>query len=435
MMEPLADGSLILNIVLLVVSLVICALFSFIETSITALRLFKLKELAQQTTGRYQALFKSLEESPHRVLITILIANNLADVTAATVSTQLLEHLFADLPGSIGFPISIGITTFVLLIFGEILPKNIAKIHGEKLFKSTLWITNISFYALYPLVNFLGKMSDYFIRKIGNTQTTEGSEYVTSEREVQFLIDYIDEKGLIEKDKTSMLKSIFKLGTTPAKEIMIPATSIISISIETTPEQALEIFKKYQYSRFPVYDGNLDNVIGMLHQKDLFTALFHHEKIALVDILRPILFIPETLKVNQLLREFKVKHMHIAIVIDEHGGIEGLVTLEDVLEEIVGEIRDEYEIVTEKFTPIKPNSWMVDGSIELKKLDERLSIRFHTEEAMTLAGFLIEQFQYIPEKGEEITYKGYQFKIHQATPKRIFQVLITKIETFTEENI
>ena len=421
-MEPLTDVNLFTNAILFAISLGFCALFSFLETSITALRLFKLKELAQ-STGSYQQLFESLEKNPTRLLNTILIANSLADVTTATLGTMLMEKLFSSLPTSIGFSLGIFLTTAFLLIFGEIIPKNIAKARGEKLFASTLWIANIIFYALYPFVTFLVKISDFIMQKF-STPTSDHGEYITSEKEIQFLIDYINEKGLIEPEKTSMLKSIFELGTTPVKEIMVPSTSVIALNAETTIQEAYEMFGKYQFSRFPIYEGTHDNIIGMLHLKDAFALLAKNEERSLKDIVRPILFIPESIKVNQLLKEFKEQHMHIAMVINEYGGIIGLVTLEDVLEEIVGEIRDEYEAVTEKIVALKPGGWLVDATIELNQLSKLLNISFEAEDALTLGGFLTERLQHLPKKGERLAYKHFTFQVQQASPKRVFQVLI-----------
>lgn len=417
----IADSSLYTYFIFFIITLGFCALFSFLETSITALRLFNLKELAATTTG-YASLFQSLETNQNRVLTTILIANNLANVTAATVSTLFMDKLFINFPPTVSFICGIIITTVSILVF-EIIPKNIAKAYGEKYFQSTLWITNIIYYALYPFVTICMRLGDYFIYQFGKGNT-QASDYITSEKEIQFLIDYINEKGLMEQEKTAMLKSVFELGTTPVKEIMVPATSMIAINVETSLQDALAIFSQYQFSRFPVYENKIDNIIGMLHQKDLFTAFLKTDKPSLRTLLRPIMFIPESIKVNQLLREFKEQHMHIAMVLNEYGGVIGLVTLEDVLEEIVGEIRDEYEAVTEKVIPLKPGGWLVDASIELEELSKLLSIVFESEDAQTLGGFLTERLQHLPKKGERVLYKNYYFQVQQASQTKVTQVLI-----------
>lgn len=423
--EQFTTGVIYTEVIIFVLSLLGCALFSFLETSITALRLFKLKELAS-IAPRYQALLNTLEKNPHQVLITILIANSLVNVTAAALITNIMENVFArlHLSGSLGFSLGIGVATTAILIFGEVIPKNLAKVHGEKLFKSTLWITNIVFYLLYPFVILLIKISSTIVSLVG--VSTEPSELVTSEREIRFLIDYINEKGLMEREKTEMLQSIFKLGSKPVREIMVPAIDIIMVNERASMKEALEIFTKYQYSRLPVYQETVDNIIGMLHFKDLFAVMTHGQETSLSALVRPILFVPESMKINQLLREFRLQRKHIAIVINEHGSITGLVTLEDVLEEIVGEIRDEYEQVTEKIIALEKGGWLVDGSIDLETLSEYLDITFEVEDAITLGGFLAEQLQHVPKKGERVLYHQYQFYIQKASPKRVSEVLIIK---------
>lgn len=428
-MDALGDSSLYMaTAVVFLITLVSCALFAFLETTITALRLFKLKELAA-TNGHYQKLFQSLEKNQHRVLSTIIIANHLASFTAAVMSTRIMEQYFAEFPSSIGFSLGIGLTTALILIFGEIIPKNIAKIHGEKILGSVLWLVNIIYYLLYPFINVLTTFANYLVYKIAGSKALESTDFITSEKEIHFLIDYINEKGLIESDKTSMLKSIFSLGTTPVREIMAPAMSIVSISADTPMQDVLNLFSAHQYSRFPVYEERQDNIIGMLHMKDVFALVSRQEERQLKDIVRPILFIPESIKVNQLLKEFKQQHMHIAMVLNEYGGIIGLVTLEDVLEEIVGDIRDEYEANTEKAILLKQGSWLIDATIELEQLSSLLGISFETEVSNTLGGFLTEKLMHVPKKGERIAYGDYHFQVQQANPKRVLQVLVLKHAT------
>ena len=415
-----------------VIALFSCALFSFLETSVTALRLFKLKELAT-TTPRYQELFKTLEERPHQVLITMLIANSLANVTAAALITNIMEQLFAHmkLSSGLGFSLGIAIGTIAILVFGEVIPKNIAKVHGERLFRSTLWLTNITYYLLFPFVSILVRISSVVIRLLGGP--AEPTESLTSEREIRFLIDYINEKNLMDREKTEMLQSIFKLGSKQVKEIMVPAIDMVMLNADATVVESYDIFSKYQYSRLPVYRGTKDNIIGMALQKDIFNLITKHEEKPLEEIVRPIMFVPESMKINQLLREFRQKRMHIAIVINEHGIITGLVTLEDVLEEIVGEIRDEYEAAPEKIITLREGDWLVDGSIDLDSLAKLLEITFKVENAVTIGGFLTEQLQHLPKKGEEIVYKNHRFSVQQASPKRVSQVRIIKEQESSEQ--
>lgn len=422
------SSSLHSSLIIFCIALVARAVFSFLETSITALRLFKLKEIAASTT-QYKSLFHAIEKNPQRVLITILIADSLADVTTAALATHIMETLFArwHLSGSLGFSLGIGIASLAILIFGEIIPKNFAKGHGDRLFKSTLWLTNILYHTFYPLVTFLIRFSDFLVYKFGGQKALESStEWVSSEKEIQFMIDYISEKGLMDSEKTEMLQNIFDLGRTPVKEIMIPATDIISVPVTSSSKDILDIFVKHRYTRLPVYEGKIDNVIGMIHLKDLFALIIRNEDKPIKDMLRPILFVPESVKVNQLLREFRQQHMHIAMVLNEHGSIVGLITLEDVLEEIVGEISDEDETTTENIIQLKQGGWLVNASTPLEQLKTVLNISFESESSLTLGGFLIEQLQHLPKKGERIVYKDFYFQVQKASPKRVLQVLVFK---------
>lgn len=422
--ETISNGFLYAQFIGFVVSLLACALFSFLETSVTALRLFKLKELAS-SMPRYQELFKVLEEHPHQVLITMLIANSLANVTAAALITNIMEQAFAKmhLSSGLGFSLGIAVGTIAILVFGEVIPKNIAKVYGDRFFRSSIGLINASYYLLYPFVTILVRISSLVIRLIGGGRA-QPTEALTSEREIRFLIDYINEKGIMDREKTEMLQSIFKLGSKQVKEIMVPEGDMVMLDAEGTVQESFDTFSKYQYSRLPVYRESKENIIGMVLQKDIFNLMAKHDEKPLEDIARPILFVPESMKINQLLREFRQKGMHLAIVINEYGSITGLATLEDVLEEIVGEIRDEYEASPEKIIKLRDGDWLVDGSADLDSLTKLLGIAFKIEDAVTIGGFLTEQLQHLPKKGEEVVFKGFRFYVQQASNKRVSQVRV-----------
>lgn len=425
------NNTFLISIILFFVALAGRAVFAFLETSITALRLFKIKELAR-TTGRYKRLFQALEKYPHRVLITILIANSFTDVMSAAMATHIMETVFGyfNLSSGLGFSAGIAIATLAILIFGEILPKNIAKNRSDWLFRSTLWLINGVYFLFHPLVSFLLQFSDFIMTKLGSKKRLERkSEWVSSEREIRFLIEYVSERGIIEEEKTEMLQNIFELGDTPVREIMVPATDIVSININSTVNDIRRMFIEHYFTRLPVYENTFDNIIGMVYLKDIFALQANQETKPLRDLIRPILFAPESMKVNQLLREFRRQHMHIAIVLNEHGSVTGLITLEDVLEEIVGEISDEHEPATAKILPLKQGGWLVDASIPLEELEDFFNFEFKTENSTTLGGFLTEQLQHLPKKGERILYKNLYFQVQKASPKRVLQVLIFENKT------
>ena len=430
-MEPPLNSLLYIAMICSVIALFLFALFSFIETSITALRLFTLREMAQKTK-KYASLFKALETSPQRVLTTILIATSLANVLTVSLNTVIMERIFTNIGlGKLGFSLGIGLATVAILIFGEIIPKNLAKTRGKRIFRSTLWLTNLTYQLLQPIVPILMRFSDYIILKFSGTYALDTSnDWVSSEKEIQFLIEHINEKGLMESDKSEMLKSIFDLGKTPVKEIMVPTIDVISIDINSSIEQVLKAYAQYQFTRLPAYEGKNDNIIGILLLKDIFILWSQKKERPLKELLRPISFIPESIKINQLLRDFRQKHQHMAMVINEYGSITGMITLEDILEEIVGEIIDEYESTQDKIVPLKQGEWLINAVVPLNEISEILGITFETKTMLTLGGFLTEQLQHIPKKGERILYKNYYFQVQKASTKRVLQVLV-----FEEKNM
>lgn len=423
--EPLAR-IIFVPLLAFLAALFIRAIFAFLETSITSLRLFKLKELAE-TTKKYNALFHALEMNPHRVLITTLIISSSADVTAAALGTYVMEKIGERLQfsESLGFSLGIGIATIAIVIFGEIIPKNFAKTHSTRLLPSMLWIVNGAFYLLYPFASLLLRFTARINTLLG--RDLQEHTWESSEHEIKFLIEYIQQHGLMEKDKALMLKNIFDLGNTPVRDIMIPETNIISINIRASTEDALKLFSYHHFTRLPVYQETTTNIVGIIHLKDIFVMQFQgpsHKNLS--QLVRPIIFIPESVKINQLLKDFREKQLHMAIVLNEHGSTVGLITLEDVLEQIVGDIRDEHESSDKKINELSNNTWLVDASIDLDALSSFLNISLTSESALTLGGFLTEQLQHLPKKGEIVLLQHHCFQIHHATTKRVNQVMITK---------
>src|SRR5579872_7204936 len=237
-------------LILFAVSLLVRAIFAFLETTITAMRLFKLKELAS-SANKYEHLFHALEKNPHRILITILIISSFSDVLCAVFATNIMETVFQwfNFSTGLGFSLGVGIAGITIIIFGEILPKNLARTQGERLFPSLAWLINIAYYALYPLVTVLIAFSDALLPKASRKDGESASDWVSSEREVRFLINYIHDKGIMETEKTEMLKNIFDLGRTPVRDIMVPATDIVSVNVDTPIQEVLEIFAEHRFTR------------------------------------------------------------------------------------------------------------------------------------------------------------------------------------------
>lgn len=422
---------LLFDLAIFLGSLSLCALFAYMETSITAIRLFKIKEL-ERTTTKYQLFFTTLENRPQAVLMTILVATNMMCITTAILLQNIVENVFADfdLPQGLGFTIGIASGTIIVSLIGEIIPKSIAQARTNPL-ASLLWLANIIFYIVTPLARPLLAISRYF----SHSDHEHEGDQIISEQEIRFLINYIEKKGLMEQDKTSMLQNIFRMENTHVKEILIPNSNVIAIDVKSDINVLLELFKTYQYSRYPIFENNPENIVGILYQKDLFIQLQKDQAgYKLQDLLRPIIFVPDSLKVSELLKEFKRQQIHMAMVLDEYGSTIGLVTLEDALEEIVGDITDEHDpnAHLRKITIMEPDiEWSVDATVDLDRLEDILQIHFHVETAVTLGGFLTEHAQRLLKVNESFFYKGFCFTIQQANEKRVLQVHIKRTESKT----
>ena len=409
-----------LYLILFFFSLFFAGLFAFLETSFTALRLFRIKEL-RISVARYKSLFDSWEKNPQRILITILIANNFAHVLSSVLITEVMQTIF----GNIGLVIGVPVATIMILIFGEILPKTFAKSHHGRAFTSSLFVINILYKMFYPLVSGLLGMTRFFLSRVGRPDLLESQEAI-SEKEIKFLIDYSDQKGLMATEKSEMLHNVFELGQTLVKEILVPKVDVKILSISSSLHDAMEMFSKYRYSRLPIFDGKEDNIVGMIYQKDIFELVYKDKKKTIKEVMRPIPFVPETKIINQLLSDFLKKRQHMAIVLDEYGAIVGIVTLEDVIEEIVGEIRDEHEKICTEIVSLPDGSWVIDAGVSLDKVEELLGIYFEVEDSVSLGGFLTEELQHLPKVDDQVTYEGYFFKVKQATSRRVLQVQVSK---------
>lgn len=410
--------TLSIEILLFLFFLFLAGLFSFLETSLTALRLFKLKEL-QVSVAKYKNLFASWETNPQRILITILIVSNFVNVVASV----LISHIMQKSLGSFGMAVGAVLATVLTLIFGEIIPKSFAKTHHERLFTSFLWLINLLYHLAYPFVTVLLKIATFFFARLGRPHILEKQEDI-SEKEIEFLIDYSDQKGLMEAEKTEMLQNVFSLGQTLVREILIPEDSIVAVDAASSFEDVVHVICTSRFSRIPVYEGKEDNIVGIVYQKDIVDLMARGEVGVIKELIRPILFVPETQKVNQLLSEFLKTRMHMAMVINEYGNIVGLVTIEDILEEIVGDIADEHEHANSSIVPIDEGGWLVAGSTDLEDLEDLLDIKFVTDRSVTIGGFLAEKLQHLPKKGERLNYLGFCFQVQQASRRRVYQVLV-----------
>lgn len=407
---------ILLEIVLLITLLFLSALFSSAETAFTHIDLLKIKHLVSSGNKRAKTLEK-LKDNSEKTLTTILIGNNLVNISASSIATSLAIDFF----GNKGVGIAVGVMTFLILVFGEITPKSYAIRKAESLALFVAPLFDFLSKIFYPISLAFTGISNLFLGKsVKNTP-------MFTEDEIKTLIDVSGEEGTIEEDEKEMITSIFEFGDTRVKEIMIPRVDMVCVEAEENIKEVLAKAIKGGYSRFPVYKDEIDNIVGILYIKDLLKYLKDGNfNICADKIKREAYFIPETKRADDLLREMQKKRVHMAIVIGEYGAVIGLVTLEDLIEEIVGEIFDEYDVAKDEITYLDKNTAIVDARLPIDEFNEKMNLQLPSDPFDTLAGFMMEYLDKVPEEGEEVEYDGNKFIIEKMDEKKISKVRIIK---------
>jgi putative hemolysin len=413
--------------VILVTSLGLSAFFSSAETALTALSETKARQLIESRESLRKRLYLWLER-PNHVLTTILIGNNAVNIFAATLTTLIVQQLFKN--QIVG--IATGVTTIAILIFGEISPKTYAKHNPEKVAPAAMLVIKPLYFVLRPAVIVFTWLSRIMVKLSGGTLTRSGP-FVTEE-DISFMIQLGKQEGVIEPQEQELLSSIFEFGDTVVREVMINRTDIVGIPFTSNLEGILGTVESCGHTRVPVYGESIDDIKGFFHAKELLR--FMPDKAAdfsLAQHIRDPFFVPELMKISELLKEFQRRKTHMAVVVDEYGGTAGIVCLEDILEEIVGEIRDEFDQEPdEEFRRVSDNHYFADGKANIWKLGEELDIAFPDNEPYeTLGGFLISRTGKLSSAGDRFQYKGWLFVVSEADNKRITRVEIEKI-SFTD---
>lgn len=396
------------------------AYFSFSKEMIE-----RLKESASRSARRIVALL----ETPRQLLITILIGNTVVNVSAATLAALLT----ADVSARLGFSHKIAILSevlvvaFVLLILGELTPKIVAvknSLYFAELAAIPLRFSSVIFYPLVLILN-------HFPGLISGLLASRVKQPLLSKEELKTLLEMSEEKGALAEDEKEMIHSIFEFSKTTVKEIMVPRIDMVAVEKETSIQELIELIKTEGHSRIPLYEEQVDNILGIIHAKDLLPFLDQtSQPVDLAALVRPAFFVPETKPIDELLKDFQVEKQHMAIVVDEYGGTAGLITLEDVIEEIVGEIQDEYDIEEKPlYKKIDANHYLVDAKIDLDVLNDELGMNLPVDPNYeTLAGFIFNLIGAVPAKKQQIDYDGYQFIIEKILRNRILEVMIIKTE-------
>lgn len=391
------DSSDGIQLLVLALLLALSAFFSSAETSLTTVNKIRIQVLAEQGDKRAITLLKVIEDSG-RMLTTLLIGNNIVNISISSIATALTIKLF----GNAAVGITTGILTLLILIFGEITPKTMATIHSEEMSLSYAKIVHMLMILFTPIGVLINKLSMgvlLLFRVDPNAKTNTMTEH-----ELRTIVNVSHEEGVIESEERQMIYNVFDFGDSQAKDVMVPRIDVTFVDVNSSFEELIELFREDKFTRLPVYEDTTDNVIGVINMKDLL-LIERSDSFSIRDILREAYFTFEYKKTSELLLEMRENSINFAIVLDEYGATAGLVTLEDLLEEIVGEIRDEYDDQEEEdLTEIIPDrEYLSLGSTKLDDINDELDLRLESEDYDSIGGYIIEQLDRFPETGEMIT--------------------------------
>ncbi len=407
------------DLVLLLILIIVSGAFSGAEIALTSLSAAKTRTLKDDKRVGAKTVYK-LKQKPESLLITILIGNNLVNILATVVATIWGIRVFGD--SAIG--IVTGALTFIVLVFGEITPKTYAQKHADGFARFVavplLWLT----YILYPIIWLLEKL----IQGLMRLMKAKSPIKTMSEEELLAMVDIGTKEGVIEEHEQELIENVLEFTDTRVEEIMTTKNQIESLSITSTLKEAGHFFTTHSHSRIPIYKGNLDNVVGIVTVHDILKMTHEEEKIeTLADMkyTHPIV-VPKTKSIAKLFREFQKRRQHIAIVVDERGHTVGLVTMEDILEEIVGDIVDESDREESHVQSIGKNEWLATGEATIDELNEAIGIKIDYPEHQTISLLILEQLEGFPHLGQYIEYGKLEFQVKKMSKKKIEEVLITK---------
>ena len=410
------DSSSVSQIIALVFLVAMSAVFSSSETAITSVSKIKVRQLDQKD-NKNAHLLKKLHDNMQATISTILIGNNIVNIAASSIATILFTNIFHQN----GALVSTVVMTVSVLIFGEVLPKTIAQYKNKSValkFSRFIYLLTIIFKPIVKVLNLLTRLViKIFIGDNGDSSTL-------TEEELKTLVEVSEEEGVLKDQETEIMINALELKETLAVDIMTPRTSMASVDIEDAENDLREIIKNITYSRIPVYEDNIDDIIGVLHIKELAHKIIeddHDFKIR--DILKPAFYAYEYIPVVDLFKQMRAKNISISIIIDEYGGTSGLVTMEDILEELVGEIDDEYDNEKE-VTKINDNEYLVDPEMRIDEVNERFDLNLQSEKFDSIGGFVIELLDRMPKSKDEVEFENLKFVVVNVDKRKITQLMI-----------
>ena len=413
----LSSDTVGIRLFVILILLALSAFFSSSETALTTVNKIRIRNLAE--AGDKQAGYvMKLGENQARMLSAILIGNNVVNLSASSMVTVLVTDVF----GSSFAGIATGVLTLLILIFGEITPKTVATLESERNALRCAHVIYTLMIALTPLILLVNWMSSGVL-KLLHVDPNKRNDDMT-EDELRTIVEVGHEKGVIESEEKEMINNVFDLDDSVAKDIMVPRIDMVFVDVDASYQKVIETFREEHYTRLPVYEETTDNVIGIINVKDLL-LVEDREHFQVRDYLRQPIYTYESKKISDLLLELRKTSNNIVIVLDEYGATAGLATLEDILEEIVGDIRDEYDgDEEEELVEVAPGEYVAEGAMKLDDLNDRLNLGLDSEDYDSIGGFMIEQLDHLPEAGESMEYQGIRMVVDAVDRNRIDKVRI-----------
>lgn len=410
------DSSSTSQIIALVFLVAMSAVFSSSETAITSVSKIKVRQLDQKD-NKNAHLLRKLHDNMQATISTILIGNNIVNIAASSIATILFTNIFHQN----GALVSTVVMTVFVLIFGEVIPKTIAQYKNKSValkFSRFIYLLTIIFKPIVKVLNLLTRLViKIFIGDNGDSSTL-------TEEELKTLVEVSEEEGVLKDQETEIMINALELKETLAVDIMTPRTSMASVDIEDAENDLREIIKNITYSRIPVYEDNIDDIIGVLHIKELAHKIIENDHdFKIRDILKPAFYAYEYIPVVDLFKQMRAKNISISIIIDEYGGTSGLVTMEDILEELVGEIDDEYDNEKE-VTKINDNEYLVDPEMRIDEVNERFDLNLQSEKFDSIGGFVIELLDRMPKSKDEVEFENLKFIVVNVDKRKITQLMI-----------
>jgi CBS domain containing-hemolysin-like protein len=410
--DPGSSGQWLFLLVLLVLS----GFFSALETAVLSIGRMRLKFLAD-TGDETARLVQRLKSDPSRFLGPVLVGNNVVNIVLSSLATAMAISLL----GSHGLAVAVGGSALAILFFGEILPKSIAANNPEGAARRLAKPGYVAVRLLYP-VSWAFTCIASLVLKIAGVETKGPA--AMSQEELENVVEAAEEAGSLDADESQMIQGIFRFGDTCVSDVMVPRPDILSVPASMQVRAAVELVLKGHFSRIPVYSGSPENIAGFVHVKDLLRAYLQGPDAEVGSLLRPILFVPETKKVDELFDQMRLQRIHVAIALDEYGSTAGLVTMEDILEEIVGDILDEYDPAEESISSQPDGSFIIDGRVGLDEIKEELGLDLGGDEIDTIGGLVFHRVGRVPRVGDAVVDGAVVMRVEEMKGRRVAKVRV-----------